>query len=322
MTGAVGNSVRSPLIMVGEIRTGLVMNRVALPVRAVAELLSIVAGERVHSYERPLRRSVSPDLLHGVDCRLMTDPGARLRGIGTLRTRGRVVGGRVVQSSTRAVLDVGSGRRLPWAHYVQRPGVVEVNGRGTPAGLAMRYVAGHDSDSLDTGAANASLLARLQRSRLLDGRPPLRTRRTRLRWSAVVSEGSRSPHASFTLADDEIRTFRLMAPASVDASPEELTTLCEDLAFHDWLLTTVAAVTDRACVSSGEATGLEKLRPVVDDLTHLWMPGAVISPKFQGVWHQAEAHLGFTRQWRACVDRIRDHLTLVTLRLLTGSGAG
>ncbi|WP_328409164.1 SCO2521 family protein [Streptomyces violaceus] len=322
MTAPASNGLRCSLIMVGEIRTGLVMNRVALPTRAVAELLSVVAGERVRSYERPVRRTVSPDLLHGVDCRLSTAPGARLRGIGTLQARGRVVGGRVLQCSTRAVLETGSGLRLPWTHYVERPGVVEVTGRSTPTDLAARFVAGCGPDSLEPGAVNALLLARLQRSRLLDQRPPLRTRRTRLRWSAVVDDSSPRFGGTFTLVGDELRTFRIVVPPSAGASPDHITLLCEDLAFHDWLLTTVAAAADRARAGRGAAIGLMRLRPVVDDLVHLWMPGAVVAPGFRDIWDQWEAHAGFTRQWSACVDRVRDRLALLESRLPTGPGPG
>ncbi|NEA65720.1 hypothetical protein [Streptomyces sp. SID12488] len=50
-----------------------------------------------------------------------------------------------------------------------------------------------------------------------------------------------------------------------------------DLALHDWLLTTVALVVERAC-ADGDTVGLRALRQVVDHLVHLWMP-ARASPR-------------------------------------------
>ncbi|MGW6644723.1 SCO2521 family protein [Streptomyces iakyrus] len=300
------------LVMVGEICTGLLMNCSALPAALVAELLNVAAGQHVLSHERPVRRSVSPDLLHGLDRSLEPGAGGSLRGTGTLRVRGRVVGGRVVQSSTRAVFRPGNGRRMHWGHYLKQPGVVEVNGRGDRADLARNFVESDTSDSLDMNAVNTSLLLRLQASRLLNQRSPLRTRRTRLRWSAVVDHGSPCSQGAFALIDDRVRTFRLVIPSSAGASPERLSTLCEDLAFHDWLLTTVTSAAERTGADRGETSAAEKLRPLILELAHLWMPGAVVTAGLREVWDRLEAQAGFTRQWSVCVGRIRDHLTLHT----------
>ncbi|MFF8938280.1 SCO2521 family protein [Streptomyces paradoxus] len=307
MTRPTSSRPAPSLVMVGETCTGLLMNRGALPTAVVAELLNVAAGERVRSHERPVRRSVSPDLLHGLDRSLEPGASGPLRGTGTLRVRGRVVGGRVVQSSTRAVFRAGNGRRMHWGHYLKQPGVIEVNGRGDRADLARSFVESDTSDSLDMNAVNTSLLVRLQASRLLNQRSSLRTRRTRLRWSAVVDHGSPCFQGAFALIDDKVRTFRLVIPSSADASPERLNTLCEDLAFHDWLLTTMTSAADR-----GETLTVEKLRPLILELAHLWMPGAVVTAGLQEVWDRLEAHAGFTRQWSVCVGRIRDHLTLHT----------
>lgn len=184
-----------------------------------------------------------------------------------------------------------------------------MNGRGNRADLARSFVESDASDSLDVNAVNTSLLVRLQASRLLDQHPPLRTRRTRLRWSAVVDHGSQRFQGAFTLIDERLRTFRLVIPPSVDASPERLTTLCEDLAFHDWLLTRVTSAAERTGTDRDEVSAAERLRPLILDLAHLWMPGAVVTAGLQEVWDRLEAHAGFSRQWSVCVGRIRDHLT-------------
>ncbi|MEU3885690.1 SCO2521 family protein [Streptomyces sp. NPDC029041] len=310
MTRPTSSRPHPSLFMVGEVCTGLLMNRAALPASVAAELLNVAAGERVRSHERPVRRSVSPDLLHGLDRSLEPGAGGPLRGTGTLRVRGRVVGGRVVQSSTRAVVRAGNGRRMHWGHHLTQPGVVEVNGRGDRADLARSFAESDAFGTLDMNAANTSLLVRLQASRLLNQRPPLRTRRTRLRWSAIVDHGSPGFQGAFALIDDRVRAFRLVIPPSADASPERLSTLCEDLAFHDWLLTTVTSAAERTGTDRGETSAAEKLAPLILELAHLWMPGAVVTAGLQEVWDRLEAHAGFTRQWSVCVGRIRDHLAL------------
>ncbi|WP_327693288.1 SCO2521 family protein [Streptomyces sp. NBC_00459] len=304
----------SPLVVLGEIRTGLLMNRSPLPAPADARLLELVPGERVRVHERPVRRVVSADLPYGVDCPLFTETGRRVRGIGTLLTRACVVGGRIVQGSTRAVVVAGADRRLPWAHYLTRPGVVETGGRGAPENLRSRFLAGRDDDGLDPGAVSASLVGRVQRSPLLDHRAAFPARRTRLRWAAAV--GGEGFHGAFALADDETRTLRLTLGPTAAATPERLATLCEDLALHDWLLTTVALVVERACVD-GDSAGLRALRPVVDGLVHLWMPGAGVAPGLLKVWEHLEERPGLTRQWNACVHRLRDHMALRALELMT-----
>ncbi|MER6984573.1 SCO2521 family protein, partial [Streptomyces carpinensis] len=155
---------------------------------------------------------------------------------------------------------------------------------------------------------------RLRAARLLDHRPPFHPRRTRLRWSAVVDrEGFRG---AFTLADRELRTLRLTIARTAQATPEQLAALCEDVALHDWLLTTVPAVVDSACGTRRGDADHGELRVVIDQLLHLWMPGTDTPPGLGEIWDRLEARPGLTRQWSACVRRVRDHLALRTLELL------
>ncbi|GGT05814.1 SCO2521 family protein [Streptomyces chromofuscus] len=316
MTGPAGER-GEPLVVVGEIRTGLLMNVRPLPPPAVTTLLDLVPGERVRARERPVRRAVSADVLHGVDCPMTTGSGARVRGVGTLVTRVGVVDGRVVQGSTRAVLTTGGDRRLPWGHYLGRPGVVELSGRGTAAEVATRFLTARDPADLDPGAVSEALLGRLRSAPLLDRRAPLRARRTRLRWASVL--GGDGFRGAFTLLDQEVRTLRLGFAATATATPEQLTALCEDVALHDWLLSTVTPVVDRACSGHGPAAAPGDLRTVVDQLLHLWLPAVDVAPGLDEVWTHLEARPGFTRQWQTCVQRIRDHLALRTLDLHAGS---
>ncbi|MFE2428612.1 SCO2521 family protein [Streptomyces sp. NPDC059373] len=309
-----GQEPGGSLIVVGEVRTGLVLNSHSMRTASVEALLDIVPGQRVRSYRRPVQRSVSADLLHGVDCPVFTGSGARTRGIGTLAARACVVGGRVLQGSTRAVLARGGERRLAWAHYLERPGVIEVSGRGRDGDLPTRFLAGGGPGALDPGAVSEWLTGRVQNSALLDHRPAFRARRSRLRWSACLA-GDRFEGA-FTLVDDELRTLRLSVPPHLHADPEELTALCEDLALHDWLLGTVASVADRACTGSGSGAALRRLRPAIDHLVHLWMPGAAVASGLLDAWDLLESCPGLTRQWDACVNRIRDHMALRALEMM------
>lgn len=313
MTG-VSSGGGTPLVVLGEIRTGLLMNRSPLPAPADARLLDLVPGERVRVHERPVRRAVTADLPYGVDCPLFTESGGRTRGVGTLLSRACVVGGRIVQGSTRAVVVAGGERRLPWAHYLARPGVIEVGGRGASEGLQSRFLAGRDDEGLDPGAVSAALVGRIQRSPLLDRRAAFRARSTRLRWAAEI--GTEGFHGAFALADDETRTLRLALGPTAGATPERLAALCEDLALHDWLLTAVALVVERACADD-DIAGPRALRPVVDHLVHLWMPGAGVAPGLLKVWEHLEERPGLTRQWNACVHRLRDHMALRALELMT-----
>jgi len=307
----------APLVVIGEIRTGLVLNSRPLPAQRVAALLDIAPGERVRSYHRPVQRAVSADLLRGVDCPLFTGSGARTRGIGTFRGRACVVGGRVLLGSVRAVLARGGDRRRPWSHYVARPGVIEVTGKGRPADLTARFLTGADADSLDPGAVAEALISRVRASALLDHETAFRARPTRLRWAAEIADGPFE--GGFTLVDDDTRVLRLRIPRTAGADTELITSLCEDLALHDWLLTTLGTVADRACTGSGDAVALRRLRPAIDHLVHLWMPGAAVAPSLLETWERLEERPGLTRQWDACVSRIRDHMALRTLEMLAAS---
>jgi hypothetical protein len=315
-----GEGAGGSLVMVGEVRTGLVLNSQILRTASVEALLDLVPGQRVRSHQRPVQRSVSADLLHGVDCSLLTGSGARMRGIGTLAARARVVGGRVLQSSTRAVLSKGGEQRLAWAHYLERPGVIEVTGRGREGDLPTRFLAGSEPGALDPGAVSEWLTGRIQSSALLDHRPAFRSRRSRLRWSVLLDADAFE--GAFTLVDDELRTLRLSVPAQLRSEPEQFTTLCEDLALHDWLLGTVASVAGRACTGSGDAAALRRLRPAIDHLVHLWMPGAAVASELTDAWDRLESRAGLTRQWDACVNRIRDHMALRALEMMAASSQG
>lgn len=116
----------------------------------------------------------------------------------------------------------------------------------------------------------------------------------------------------FTLAEDELRTVRLRVPEDTDGA--DLAALCDDLALHDWLLTTVVRMLDGirlgATPTQDAGAVVRALRPAVDHLLHLWMPRARVTRDLAPLWDPLEERPGFTRQWQALVQRIRDQLTL------------
>jgi hypothetical protein len=67
---------------------------------------------------------------------------------------------------------------------------------------------------------------------------------------------------------------------------------------------------------------VERLRPAIDHLLHLWMPAARVSQDLLELWDYLERWPGFSRQWRVSVDRIRDQIAASTIALLSGGVEG
>ncbi|MER6322466.1 SCO2521 family protein [Streptomyces coelicoflavus] len=304
-----------PAVLVcGEIRTCLLPARQALDLRSAARLLGLRPGERVLLSERPGRYARSPDTLTGVDCPLPSADGARVRAVGTVAAHAALTEGRVLQTSAHCRLPgTGPDRRRPWGEYLVRPGLVEPLGRLPHEAVARGVLDGPRHGDLDVGLIADGLLTRVLRHPLLDQRPPFRSRPTRLRWAALPAAPGEGPSLErFTLAEDDLRTVRLRVPETIPVS--DLALLCDDLALHDWLLTTVARMLDglRPGTSTAEDAGavVRTLRPAVDHLLHLWMPGARVTRELAALWDPLEERPGFTRQWQALVQRIRDQLAL------------
>jgi hypothetical protein len=144
-----------------------------------------------------------------------------------------------------------------------------------------------------------------------DRKPPFRMRRTKLRWAAVPAEpGNTEPVVRFRIEDGHVRTVTVMATTS---SPTDVVELCEDLALHDWLLTTLLLMIERSRVGAlphGEV--VRRLAPAAEHLLHLWMPAARVDQSLLGVWENLEQRPGFTRQWLANVARVRDLVAVST----------
>ncbi|MBD0425130.1 hypothetical protein H0H10_39185 [Streptomyces sp. TRM S81-3] len=306
----------------GEIRTCLLPARQALDVRAAAQLLGLRADERVLLSERPNLYARSPDTLTGIDCPLPSANGAHVRAVGTVAARAALTEGRILQTSAYFRLPAsGPDQRQPWGHYLVRPGLLEPFGKLPHEAVAQGVLDGGRHGELDVGLIAGGLLTRLLRHPLLDQRPPLRSRPTRLRWVALPAEGDQGPSIErFTLAEDELRTVRLRVPEGTP--PADVAGLCDDLALHDWLLTTLVRLLDGIRLGSGPPPArvgppaddrpavVAALRPAVDHLLHLWMPRARVAKELAPLWEALEERPGFTRQWQALVQRIRDQLTL------------
>jgi hypothetical protein len=307
------------LLTLGEVHTGLLQNSTSVSQARSVQLLALVLGERVRQSTRPIAYAVSPDRLTGVDCRLPTVSKARVRGVGTVVSRAAITGGHVLQGSTFTQVVKGEAdRRLPWSHYMSRPGVVETVGKADQDDLASGFTDTKPAlPNLDLGAVSDRLMDEVQVDVGLDRTPPFRMARTRLRWVAAGGAGPAQPAwIRFSIENDTLRT---MAIGGVDVDdPLSVAALCEDLALHDWLLTTLLELIERSRIGDGSrARVVDRLRPAIDYLLHLWMPAARVDQAVLHLWESLERRPGFTKQWRALVDRIRDQVAVGTVAELS-----
>ncbi|BCY14390.1 SCO2521 family protein [Actinoplanes sp. L3-i22] len=308
------------MLAFGEVQTGLLQNSAALSRRSTEQLIATAVDDRIRSMERPLAQTSSPDLLEGVDCLLPTVSGRQTRGIGTVASHVNVVAGHVAQGSARArITAVRNTVRQPWSHYLASPGCLEAIGKLDPADVARGVLAGgRRANTLELSAIAARMLDTVQRSRDIDHAPPLRAPRVRLRWTARMDKSVTEATGAFTLASEDLRTLDLTLP---EMPLSGVVALCEDLALHDWLLTTVLSVLDATLAhdhSRGER--VTRLQPLLEHLLHLWMPAAHVPDQLLPIWEALDEQPGFTRQWDAAVARVRDQITVGTLDLLKQAG--
>ncbi|XVV09381.1 SCO2521 family protein [Actinoplanes sp. CA-131856] len=307
------------MLVIGEVHTGLLRGH-PLSASEAALLVDLVAGEPVLCRERPRSYVRSPERPVGVDCPLgVPAPARQVRGIGTVLQRAAVTGGHVVQGTAWAMLDpVASSARRPWSHYLARPGVIEAIGRSRPGDLAAGFasaerpsgaldlgaIAGRASDVVQSGVAGGGSLARL------------RLPRTRLRFAVEWAEAPGPP--GFAVCGDQLRVLRLAAPPG--AGEQSLIAFAEDLALHDWLLTSVAGIVERAAIGSLPFDeSLRRLRPAVDHLLHLWLPGGRGGDTAEMFWEELERRSALSRQWGLLRDRIRDQLALGAVAALSAA---
>jgi len=301
------NHLTVPLT-IGEVHTGLLLTSTAVSADTAADLLAIVPGRAVRTRQRPIRYAWSPELLTGVDCSALLAERREVRVVGTPATQLSLTDGRIIQAVTHATLRHDeAGRRRPWAHYLAQPGVLEVLGKASEESLAAGFLRGPaTATALDLGGVNVRALADIHRSELLDRKPPFRSRPTRLRWSAEPSDYQQE--IVFTLGADGLRTVRLRTP---EPNARALADFCADLALHDWLLSTLVDIVDRAVARSRPAAELiGMLRPGIDHLVHAWMPAAHANRILDSIWQELDLRSGFSLQWQKTVERIRDQLSV------------
>lgn len=294
-------------LTIGEVHTGFLMTSTAVPPDTAAELLSIFPGSSVRMRQRPVRYAQSDEMLTGVDCFAPLASRRELRLVGTLGTRASLTDGYIVQAKTHAAVRCDpTGRRRPWGHYLAQPGVLDVLGTESEEQLATGFLGGPTATTaLDAGAINIRALAAIQHSKRLDHNPPFRSRRTRLRWSAQAAE--QVQEMVFTLGADGLRTVRLRASES---DPTSLADFCADLALHDWMLSALLDLVDKATARKRPAIELlTLLRPGIDHLVHAWTPGAHVSSSLMEIWKEFDLRSGFSLQWEKTVDRIRDQMS-------------
>jgi hypothetical protein len=307
--------MRHSTLMMGEVRTQLLQNFTEIDSDLSAQVLGVRADERPRISLRPTLYALSPEMLSGIDCRLRSSSGPRTHGVGTARTRAVISGGRILQSSSYAAIPEGSAEhRMPWSHYLARPGVIELIGKHADhSDLATGFLGGDDAECLDLGAMSNRLMDRIQASRSLDRRPPFKISRTRFRWVAETTDGT--PEAHFTLVSDTVRTLHLKCPHETGTG---IVDVCEDLALHDWLLSSLITLSSKARIGATSPAELSTLlAPTINHLLHLWMPAAHVGKSLHWPWAALEENPGFTRQWRSSVDRIRDQIAINTLDLLS-----
>jgi hypothetical protein len=301
-------------LTIGEVHTGLLLTSTAVSAETAAALLAILPGGFVRSRQRPVRYAWSPEVLTGVDCFAPVADRKEVRVVGTPATQVSLTDGHIVQARTHATLrHEATGRRRPWAHYLAQPGVLEVLGTASEEKLATGFLSGPATlAAVDLGAVNLRTLAAIQRNTKLDHNPPFHGRRTRLRWSAEVA-GDRQEMV-FTLGANGLRTVRLRTE---EPDPRVLADFCTDLALHDWLLSALLELVDRAVARrrpAVEVIGL--LRPGIDHLVHAWMPAAHVSKTLSGIWQDFDLTSGFSLQWQKTVQRIRDQLSVAIIDAL------
>ncbi|MFF0491575.1 SCO2521 family protein [Nocardia sp. NPDC004068] len=321
-----GHPVDPPLVVLGHVGTSLLPSPNVLDIPATIELLStIVRGSRVTSRERPVPLAISAPRVEGVDCVLPVSHGRSIRGIGTVLTRALVVGGRISQSSSlTTVIAAEGGTQRPWKHYLASAGTVEaMSGLGSEAGarLALGHVRKTTRDSLDLGAISGRMTMELRMDDRLAHAVPFRTAETQLRWAAeVVPDRTRAPVFAFTLESSAVRSVRLRVGETELPAVQRF---CEDLAVHDWLLTTLTELLS----APGHHGHIEHhpettLALVLEHIVPLWMPGAHTPPQLRSLWADVEQDPGFTLQWSARVNQLRDRMAAATLDLLRRSKAG
>jgi hypothetical protein len=316
------------MAMMGEIHTALLNNDVAVSPSAARDILGFIEGERVRHSSRPVARTISPELLTGVDCGVRSDrTGGVSRFVGTVTTRAVLTGGHVLQGSAFVeIAKTPTGRRLPWAHYLGRPGMIQPLGTVDQARLldaqtwrrsgSSVVTRSNNSDArplearaLDLGASCDSVLDAALGHHSLNRRAPFRRPRAHLRW--IVDDDTDS--GILVRLDDRDGSVDLVRLPARAAAPAAYARLGEELALRDWLLTTVLRFTEQARIGAGDRRAtLSRLAPALDHLAHLWSVAPRLTPPLDEMIRAIDAHIGLTDHWLRAIERVRDQFALAS----------
>jgi hypothetical protein len=301
------------MLIVGEVHTNVLRERDPVTVDHARHLLDLVPGEPVLVSERPMTCVRSPATPVGVDCPLAAGGARQVRGVGTALHRSAITGGHILQSAAYAtVLPATQSARQPWSYYLSRPGVIEAFGRVRWPEMADSLAASRPATTeLDLGAiagrAADDVQRRAVRNTRYTGQLRLRSARLRLRW-VVETDPDRPRRIHFVVRNAGLRVLWL---AVTPATAESLAAVAEDVALHDWLITTLMDITRKAAIGVlPRQETLGRLVPAIDYLLHLWMPKARGDELSDEVWAMLEHRGGFSRQWESLVYRIRDQLSV------------
>jgi hypothetical protein len=309
------------MLIAGEVHTGLLRGPEPVTGDEAGRLVDLVLGERVLISRRPIAYVRSPEIPVGVDCVIgAAGAGRQVRGVGTALQRASITGGHVVQGSAATTLVRAEGSaRQPWSHYLARPGVIETLNRTRWDEIGAALInTGRPGSALDLGAIAGRANDRIQRAVAHGGPAPLRASRTRLRW--IARSGDR-PAVRFSLQSDDLRLLELTVAEDPAGLAPELRALVEDVALHDWLLSTLSEMVGKSAIGVVERQpALQRLLPAIDYLLHLWMPGARGNDTSAAVWAALDRRPGFERHWNTLVNRIRDQLSVGAVAGLAAPG--
>lgn len=330
-----------PLVVLGEVHTGLITHHSALRRAETERLLAwLVPAGQVLSWERPIPHAVSAPVLTGLDCALALGIGGgkSVRAVGTVSSRAALTGGTILQCSTVATVRAARfGRREGWAHYTSRPGELETLSPQQADHLAEGFLGegGQRDGVADLGAVCERLVRRVQNAPMLEGRSPLLFQWTRMRWAATsagpvpqgaadlanaaavaaaaqAAQTAETAEAFMRVGEGTDRTLRIQA---VRSAVEDLAEFCGDVALHDWILTTVLGYLDEISGAEPERQ-LAEIDLILTRLRHLWMPSARVSTELAVLWSEFERKPGFSRQWQSLVARMSDQIALHTAHQL------
>jgi hypothetical protein len=311
------------MLIVGEVDTGQLRGRDPSSSDGDGRsLVELVAGERVLVHTRPRSYVRSPERPVGVDCAL-----GPVRGIGTALQRAAITDNEVVQGSAYAtIVPSAHTARRPWSHYLAQPGRIETLGKPrwdaiadalggpdrVPAVLDLGAVAQRATNEVQ-GAARGAVVAAMKEATTAGPDDSFRAARCRLRWVARPGRSLSGVH--FEVHDRRLRLLRFTAG---ECDADRLAAACEDIALHDWLLSTlIESVRKSAAGLRPRTDTLRRLGPAVDHLLHLWMPAARADELTEAMWTVLERRAGFTRQWTTLATRIRDQFSVMLAESLS-----